>query len=261
MGFDELSHPEELRRWVRDLIGLSALPETWIGLSPGDICESVASALVPMLDAELVYVWLPERAGATAVEVAYKRLGRAKEALVAVCRLLATKTSAVQHRSIANPFGAGQLHLASAAIRFEPGAVIISGSAGIEHPTEAQQLLLDFSADEVGVCLHHWHLHAGELRCQMLVNRSSDFICIADLKGKVSYVNPSGLELVGLSDRDTAINKHIRDFIAEPDRGFAEELLEAIAGGARPWRGVLRLRTFDTTKEIPSFVRGSIWHE
>jgi hypothetical protein len=49
----------ELRRCIRDLVALSALPAMWKGYEPGRIAESAASALVSMLGAEFVYVGLP----------------------------------------------------------------------------------------------------------------------------------------------------------------------------------------------------------
>ena len=59
------AHPEqhsqilELRRLVRDLIALSALPAMWKGYEPSRIADSAASALASMIGANFVYVGLP----------------------------------------------------------------------------------------------------------------------------------------------------------------------------------------------------------
>src|ERR1700728_5259481 len=49
----------ELRRLVRDLIALSALPAMWRNYDPGRVADSAASALASMIDANFVYVGLP----------------------------------------------------------------------------------------------------------------------------------------------------------------------------------------------------------
>ena len=49
----------ELRRLVRDLIALSALPAMWKDYEPGRIADSAASALASMIGADFVYVGLP----------------------------------------------------------------------------------------------------------------------------------------------------------------------------------------------------------
>ena len=52
----------ELRRLVRDLIALSAMPAMWKDYEPGRIADSAASALASMIGANFVYVGLPGRA-------------------------------------------------------------------------------------------------------------------------------------------------------------------------------------------------------
>jgi hypothetical protein len=49
----------ELRRVVRDLIALSALPAMWKDYEPSRIADSAASALASIIGANFVYVGLP----------------------------------------------------------------------------------------------------------------------------------------------------------------------------------------------------------
>src|SRR4029077_2321813 len=65
------SHSEalELRRCIRDLVALSALPARWKGYEPGRIAESAASALVSMLGAEFVDVGLSSERDDNEVDV------------------------------------------------------------------------------------------------------------------------------------------------------------------------------------------------
>src|ERR1700691_3113904 len=55
----EHSQIVELRRLVRDLIALSALPAMWKDFEPSRIADSAASALASMIGADFVYVGLP----------------------------------------------------------------------------------------------------------------------------------------------------------------------------------------------------------
>lgn len=51
---EALSDPTELRRCIRDLLALSALPAILKTYDPYQIADSVASALVATLDSEFV---------------------------------------------------------------------------------------------------------------------------------------------------------------------------------------------------------------
>src|SRR5918995_6263737 len=66
---EALSNPQELRRCLRELIALSALPAAWKSYDPHQIAGSVAAALVSMLDAKFVYIVLPARRDQPVVEI------------------------------------------------------------------------------------------------------------------------------------------------------------------------------------------------
>ena len=50
---------QELRHSIRDLVALSTLPAIWKAYDPQQIGDSVAAALLTMLDPEIVCVFLP----------------------------------------------------------------------------------------------------------------------------------------------------------------------------------------------------------
>src|SRR5579863_7917883 len=63
---------QELRRSLRDLVALSALPAIWSSQNPSGISDSLADALLSMLRVDLVYVQLQaakERAPNLAVRI------------------------------------------------------------------------------------------------------------------------------------------------------------------------------------------------
>jgi hypothetical protein len=63
----------ELRHGIRDLAALSTLPGAWNSCDPERIADSIAAALVTMLDAEFVYVSLRGRQDMPVVEVTRTR--------------------------------------------------------------------------------------------------------------------------------------------------------------------------------------------
>ena len=72
---DELLEPQELRHCIRDLVALSTLPAIWKGYSARQIADSVAAALISMLDADVVYVSVPGLRDEAAIDVMRTSLG------------------------------------------------------------------------------------------------------------------------------------------------------------------------------------------
>ena len=84
-----------------------------------------------------------------------------------------------------------------------------------------------------------------------VIEMSRDFIGIADLDGRVLYVNAAGLRLVGLDSVEGSRRKTIPDFLMESDHRWLEkEMLPAIFGTGT-WTGELALRHFETKVPIP----------
>ena len=66
---EALSDPLELRRCIRDLVAISTLPALWKDYDPNQIADSVAAALVAIVDADFIYVLIADRQGEPLVEV------------------------------------------------------------------------------------------------------------------------------------------------------------------------------------------------
>src|SRR5439155_26568402 len=59
-----------LRRTMRDLVALSALPAVWAGYRPLQVAEGLADVLLSTLGLDLVYLRLPGQAAGQQIEVA-----------------------------------------------------------------------------------------------------------------------------------------------------------------------------------------------
>src|SRR3954470_23535660 len=59
-----------LRRAMRDLVALSALPAVWAGYQPRQVAEGLADVLLSTLRLDLVYLHLPGQTEGQQIEVA-----------------------------------------------------------------------------------------------------------------------------------------------------------------------------------------------
>ena len=66
---EELSDPRELQRCVRDLVALSTLPAIWKDFDLKQIAESVAGALLSILNADFVHIACPGPADEPLIEI------------------------------------------------------------------------------------------------------------------------------------------------------------------------------------------------
>ena len=110
------SDVQQLRRGLRDLAALSALPVVWAESDPRRIAESLADALLHMLHLELVYILVRDRAYEIPVEVAHMAQGpaptaQAEEIGRALDPWLKTNELSTTPLSIANPMGSGMTRI------------------------------------------------------------------------------------------------------------------------------------------------------
>ncbi len=84
-----------------------------------------------------------------------------------------------------------------------------------------------------------------------LVENSTDFIGIADLHGQVTYLNPSGMKMVGIKDAQQVQKLKIIDFLPVEEQPFVLEgvLPKAVEHDSFAGEGILR--HFQTGERIP----------
>jgi PAS domain S-box-containing protein len=252
---ESLTDPQELRRCIRDLVALSTLPAIWTGYGPQQIGDSVADALVSMLNADFVYAYFPGERGQSLIEVIHPGKGITVNSLGAIRAALrrGLSQSSEEAAVIANPTGDGNMRVASAPIGFDGEAALIAGSGRQpDFPTEVQRLLLSIAANDATVALQRWQAEADEQCFVSLIERSSDFIGFAGLNGRPQYLNPAWLALVGLAQLDR--DAHVLDFLAPEDRGRARDECWPLVIRTGRWAGELNFRHFRTGNTIPFLV-------
>jgi two-component system, cell cycle sensor histidine kinase and response regulator CckA len=90
-----------------------------------------------------------------------------------------------------------------------------------------------------------------ETKLAALVAMSREFICIAELDGRVVYLNQAAMSLAGLISIEAAPNTAVADYMADPSVGRL--MLEAVKRSGY-WSGETRLRHLRTGVEIPAEV-------
>ena len=242
----------ELRRLVRDLIALSALPAMWKDYEPGRIADSAASALASMIDANFIYVGLPgERPPIDIVMTPTPVDAARRESIAAAVKREIGRAGGRQATLIANPFLGEMLRLAIAPIGLDGVGVIAAGAEAGGFPTETQRLLMGMVASEATLALHRWHGETEMRRFVALVESSADFVGYADLDGTARYVNPAGMRLVGLGEHERVPPLHILEFLAPDDRARARDEAWPIVRRSGRWVGELTFRHFASGAEIP----------
>jgi signal transduction histidine kinase len=254
---EALSDPDELRRCIRDLVALSTLPAIWKDYDSNQIADSVAAALVTMVNADFVYLFIPGRRGEPEVEVL--RAGEtippeSLEFIRTVLRKELPTRAGRRQLTIPNPSGKGSLRLACVPIGFGGDAIVAAGSGHPDFPTEIELLLLKTAANEATVASQRWRANADKHRFVSLIERSSDFIGIATLDGTTQYINPAGLNHVGINEIGRASPLNFFDVVLPGERPRVRDEIWPIVMQDGRWNGEINFRDFTTEAAIPFLV-------
>jgi signal transduction histidine kinase len=148
----------QLRRCIRDLVALSAIPAVWTGQKPVEIAESLADLLLSILRLDVVYVRLNVSTEGLTVEAARGSrpdvARRAREIGLALAPWLQTGEAG---SPIANPAGDGTVRLAVLPIGHEGrSGVVAAGSRQPDFPTELDRLLLRVAVNQAALREADW---------------------------------------------------------------------------------------------------------
>jgi PAS domain S-box-containing protein len=242
----------ELRRCIRDLVALSTLPAGWQNYDMRQIGSSIVAALISMLEADFVFIALPGQGTQLVTELTRSDL--APESLNHVRAMLQRENATLgsgQEFIFANSSGGCDLHVVTAPIGFGGDAILAAGSARGTFPTRTEKLLLNTGANQAAIAFQQWLGDAEKRRFTAIVQRTTDFIGIASLSGRVQYVNPAGLQLVGLATLDDALRLHVLDFVSPQDRDKLHDQLWPLVLRAGRWKGEIALRHFGSGLPMP----------
>jgi signal transduction histidine kinase len=253
---EKTTDPKESRRYIRELVTLSALPANWGDHSPEQVAESIADVLISILDAEFIYTRLCGELWERKFDVlrTSSRFSPYTERLHAALLAFLPKRPHDQTTETTGLYPDEILRIVSVPIGFGGNAVLVAGDSRANFPTEAQHLLLKIVSTGMATALRCWRAENEELRFGTLVKNSSAFIAFASLDGWPQYVNLAGMKLVGIETPERVYQTHLLEFICEADRQRARDEIWPLVMRAGHWVGELNFRHFETGAEIASFV-------
>src|SRR3954453_11154211 len=233
----------QLRRGLRDLAALSAMPVVWTESDPRRIAEGLADALLHMLHLELVYILVRDRADEIPVEVAHTARGPAPTAQAeaigrALDPWLNTNDLSRTPSSIANPLGSGMTRIICPPFGIEArGGVLVACSPRADFPTEVDRLLLGVAANQMAVLLDRRRtedaLRESEERFRGTFENAGVGMADCDVRGRFLRVNRKLCEILGYT-REELLRKAWQDITHPDDLAASLEQFLPLLRGERP---------------------------
>ena len=198
---EPLADPDELRLSIRRLVALSTLSAAWRNYDMRQIGDGLVAALVGA-GRRFRFLGAPRpdhvMNGPAAIRSSPANLDHVRAFLRREKGALSSELEFV----VAN--GGRNLHVATAPIESGGDAELAAGSSRGSLPTRTEKLLLNTGANQAAITFQQWLGEADKRRFTTLVQRSIDFVGIASLGGHTQYVNPAGLQSLGLATFDVA---------------------------------------------------------
>src|SRR6267378_7840211 len=157
-----------LRRALRDLVALSAVPAAWVGREPAAIAAGLADVLVNSLHLDFAFVRLCDPNGSAAVEIAR---GSAWQAFPEWLQYHLAVNGRLSRREIVRDIGNGAQRCCGIVIPVgvaAEGCLVASACYHTAVPTEIDQLLLSVAANHAATAfrtariLHRSEEHTSE---------------------------------------------------------------------------------------------------
>ena len=136
-----------LRRALRDLVALSAVPAVWVGREPSGIAAELADVLVNSLDLDFAFVRLCDPNGGAAVEIAR---GTAWQPFAEWLQQYLRANGRLSGREIVRETGGGARRSSGIVIPVgvdAEGGIVAAASDRADFPSEIDQLLLSVAAN------------------------------------------------------------------------------------------------------------------
>jgi PAS domain S-box-containing protein len=228
----------EVRRYLRDLAALTALPAAWSGMDSHAIAQSLADVVVKVLHPDFVHVRLKEPKGENAIEVA--RTGQGLEvpegdwaigSLLEPCLPCDPSDAAIL--ALPHPLAGGHVQAAVIPIGYgsEFGVLVAAfGQPGL--PSEEDRLLLGVAANQAAIVFQRQRADEAQALLAAIVESSEDAIVSKTLDGVITSWNAGAQLLFGYTAAE-AVGRSIT-LIIPPERAHEEQvILERLRRGER----------------------------
>ena len=229
----------ELRRLLRDLVGLATTPAGWVGRDRAHIAESVADIVLHTLRAEAVYVCLesPKR-----IEIVRSR--QHPDFADEVRRVWAESATANLYvETITAPKWPRPLRVAVQRIGISgDDGFIAVGCSGSEFPNESESLLLSVAANQAAVALQTARLRTeADLERQrlrdVLAQAPAAMGLLAGPEHRWLYVNDNYVRVTGRRSASDFIGKTLLESLPEIEHQPFLQILDEVYHTGKPYVG------------------------
>jgi signal transduction histidine kinase len=150
----------ELRRCIRDLVSLTALPAMWTGKGEQEIAEGLADVLLGMFRLDLAYCRIYGADGSPDIDVA-REAGSALPVDSSEIARVITQQSGLDRISFTDPADGRAVYIACLPIRQERSiGLVAAGSKDPAFPSALDRLLLEVSVNQASMAIHNCRLLA-----------------------------------------------------------------------------------------------------
>ena len=259
---------QALRRCIRDVVSLSALPAIWMNYDLPRGLQNLADVLWSALRAEIVYIRMASD-DASAIEVTstgYRKNSDAETRTISKALEAHVRDRDIDTPvSFVDPRGHDVLQLVIKPIFYEgqERGVIVIGSRLSSFPTSSDCLLVSTGVTQAAILFQRHTvdrtLRDSELRYRLIGEATNDAIWDWDLQSDTIQWNPAVSVLFGYAaDEVHQTAQWWRDHIHHEDRHrVVDGIQAAIHGGADRWSDEYRYQRRDGSYAFV-FDRGSI---
>jgi PAS domain S-box-containing protein len=239
---------QEMRRMMRDLLALSALPAAWVGRQPREIPEGCLDVLAGVLQIELGFIRLRDADTGESIEAVYDPEGHSFAEWV---RREQLEPNPVRHnRVVLFPTVGEPLRVAMVPIGMNGAAGLVAlGCASGEFPRESDLLLASVAANHAStafrtaILIRERARTSESLRQQEEMNRrilesGNDCVQVLALDGTLEYLSPQASRTLEIEDPRQLLGERWVEFWTGDGRARAEYALrEAQRGGEGRFQG------------------------
>ena len=145
----------ELRRCIRDLAAINALPLLWVGQSAREVVNGFLDALLTALRLDFAYGRISDPEGGPIIEASRVSGDNPGSTPEDIGRALAPMLGSMTLADVPNPFGSGTIRIAVTPIDIGGGerGAMVSGSRRSDFPTDSDRVLMNAVVNQATIWL------------------------------------------------------------------------------------------------------------
>jgi transcriptional regulator with GAF, ATPase, and Fis domain len=133
----------DLRRCIRDLAAINALPLLWVGQSARDVVDGFLDALLTALRLDFAYARISDPEGGPVIEAARVNGPNSSSVVHGIAQAVAPVLGAPMVADVAHPFRSGSIRMATSMLEMgdDERGVLVAGSQHLDFPTDSDTVI------------------------------------------------------------------------------------------------------------------------